>query len=80
MVLKKLLPHLATWGTYSPGDWRCDEAWANIDVPSSDVSAEVDLLHIRIKRRETTIWIWVWMGDCIENIFTNRDQLSHLWD
>ena len=27
MVLKKLLPHLATRGTYSPGDWRCDEAW-----------------------------------------------------
>ena len=26
-VLKKLLPHLATRGTYSPGDWRCDEAW-----------------------------------------------------
>ena len=27
MVLKKLLPHLATRGTYFPGDWRCDEAW-----------------------------------------------------
>ena len=27
MVLKKLLPHLATRGTYSPGDWRCHEAW-----------------------------------------------------
>ena len=27
MVLKKLFPHLATRGTYSPGDWRCDEAW-----------------------------------------------------
>ena len=26
-VLKKLLPHLATRGTYSPEDWRCDEAW-----------------------------------------------------
>ena len=26
-VLKKLLLHLATRGTYSPGDWRCDEAW-----------------------------------------------------
>ena len=26
-VLKKLLPHLVTRGTYSPGDWRCDEAW-----------------------------------------------------
>ena len=27
MVLKKLLPHPATRGTYSPGDWRCNEAW-----------------------------------------------------
>ena len=27
MVLKKLLPHLATRGPYSPGGWRCDEAW-----------------------------------------------------
>ena len=26
-VLKKLLPHLTTRGTYSPGDWRCNEAW-----------------------------------------------------
>ena len=26
MVLQKLLPHLATRGTYSPGDWRYDEA------------------------------------------------------
>ena len=27
MVFKKLLQHPATRGTYSPGDWRCDEAW-----------------------------------------------------
>ena len=27
MVLKMLLPHLATRGTYSSGDSRCDEAW-----------------------------------------------------
>ena len=27
MVFKKLLQHLATRGTYSPGDWGCDEAW-----------------------------------------------------
>ena len=26
MVLKKLLPHLATRGADSPGDWMCDEA------------------------------------------------------
>ena len=27
MVFKKLLQHLATRGTNSPGDWRCNEAW-----------------------------------------------------
>ena len=27
MVFKKLLQHPGTRGTYSPGDWRCDEAW-----------------------------------------------------
>ena len=27
MVFKKLLQHLGTRGTYSPGDWRCDEVW-----------------------------------------------------
>ena len=27
MVFKKLLQHLAIRSTYSPGDWRCDEAW-----------------------------------------------------
>ena len=27
MVLKKMLPHLATTGTYSSRDLRCDEAW-----------------------------------------------------
>ena len=26
IVLKKLLPHLASRGTYSPGEWKCDEA------------------------------------------------------
>ena len=26
-IIKKLLPHPATRGPYSPGDWRCDETW-----------------------------------------------------
>ena len=52
MVFKKLLQHPATRGTYSPGDWRCDEAWRaqTLGVPSSDVPVEVDLLHMRIER------------------------------
>ena len=57
MVFKKLLQHLATKGTYSPGDWKCDEAWReqNIGVPSSDVPAEVDLLHMRIERHGSEV-------------------------
>ena len=52
MVLKKLLPHLATRGTYSPRGLmvRWSVTWANIGVPSSDVPTEVDLLHMRIER------------------------------
>ena len=53
MVLKKLLPHLATRGTYSPArvlKMRWSVTWANIGAPSSDVPAEVDLLHMRIER------------------------------
>ena len=67
MVLKKLLPHLATRDTYSPGDWRCDEAWReqNIGVPSSDVQSDVDLLHMRIERHDDIqlkhAWPMLWM-------------------
>ena len=30
--------------------------WANIGVPSSDVPAEVDLLHMRIERHDWTVY------------------------
>ena len=54
MVLKKLLPQLATRGTYSPGGQkvRWSVTWAKIGVPSSEVPAEVDLLHMRIERHD----------------------------
>ena len=52
MVFKKLLQHLATRGTYSPGDWRRNEAWREQTLVYSDVPAEVDLLHMRIERHE----------------------------
>ena len=59
MVLKKLLPHLATRGTYSPGHWMCDEAWpwTNIGVPSSDVPAEVESLHMRTERHDIGCYV-----------------------
>ena len=52
MVLKKLLPNIATRGTYSQKELkvRWCVTWANIGVPSSDVPAEVELLHMIIER------------------------------
>ena len=46
MVLKKLLPHLATRGLKV----RLRVTWANIGVPSSDVPAEIELFYMRIER------------------------------
>ena len=52
MVLKKLLPHLATRGAYSPGDWRCDEAWREqtLVYPPVMCQQRLILLHMRIER------------------------------
>ena len=45
MVLKKLLPHLATRGTYSPGDWRCDEAWREKTLVHPPVMCQQRLIY-----------------------------------
>ena len=45
MVLKKLLPHLATRGTYSPGDWRCDEAWCEQTLVYPPVMCQQRLIY-----------------------------------
>ena len=52
IVLKKLLPNPATMGHLLPRGLkvRWSVVWVNICVPSSDVPAEVDLLHMRIER------------------------------
>ena len=44
-VLKKLLPHLATRGTYSPGDWRRDEAWREQTLVYPPVMCQQRLIY-----------------------------------
>ena len=45
MVLKKLLPRLATRGIYSPVDWRCDEAWREQTLVYPPVMCQQRLTH-----------------------------------
>ena len=45
MVLKKLLPHLATRGTYSPGDWKYDEAWPEQTLVYPPVMCQQRLIY-----------------------------------
>ena len=45
MVLKKLLPHLATRGTYSPGNYRCDEAWREQTLVYHPVMCQQRLIY-----------------------------------
>ena len=45
MVFKKLLQHLATRGTYSPGDWRCDEAWREQTMVYPPVMCQQRLIY-----------------------------------
>ena len=42
---KKPLPHLATRGTYSPGDWRCDEAWREQTLMYPPVMCQQRLIY-----------------------------------
>ena len=45
MVFKKLLHHLATRGTYSPGDWRCDGAWREQTLVYPPVMCQQRLIY-----------------------------------
>ena len=45
MVFKKLLQHLATRGTYSPGDWRCYEAWREQTLVYPPVMCQQRLIY-----------------------------------
>ena len=45
MVFKKLLQHLAIRGTYSPGDWRCDEAWREQTLVYPPVMCQQRLIY-----------------------------------
>ena len=62
MVLKKLLPHLSTRGTHSPGDWRCDEAWREQTLVCHPVMCQQRLiyctweLNVMSDRKAQLIW------------------------
>ena len=58
MVLKKLLPHLATKGTYSPGDWRCDEAWHEQTLVYPPVMCQQRLIYCKW---ELNVMLYLWM-------------------
>ena len=45
MVLEKLLPHLATRGTFSPRDWRFDEAWREQTLMYPPVMCQQRLIY-----------------------------------
>ena len=45
MVLERLLPHPATRGTCSPGDWRCDEAWREQTLVYPPVTYQQRLIY-----------------------------------
>ena len=45
MVFKKVLQHLATRGTYSPGDWKCDEAWREQTLVYHPVMCQQRLIY-----------------------------------
>ena len=45
VVLKKLLPHLAASGTYSPGEHRGDEAWREQTLVYPPVMCQQRLIH-----------------------------------
>ena len=44
-TLPELLQHLATRGTYSSGDWRCDEAWREQTLVYPPVMCQQRLIY-----------------------------------
>ena len=56
MVLKKLLPHIATSGTYSPGDWRCDKAWREQTLVYPPVMCQQRLIYFPMRIERHDIW------------------------
>ena len=63
MFFKKLLPHLATRGTYSPGDWRCNEAWCEQTLVYPPVMCQQRLIYctweLNIMRTQKKQHIWI---------------------
>ena len=65
MVLKKLLPHLATRGTYSPGDWRCDEAWREQTLVYHPVMCQQRLIYCTWELNVMQTHPWTHKMHCI---------------
>ena len=57
MVFKKLLQHLATRGTYSPGDWRCDEAWREQTLVYPPVMCQQRLIYCTWELNVMSGWL-----------------------
>ena len=93
MVFKKLLQHLATRGTYFPGDWRCDEAWCEQTLVYPPVMCqqrliyctwELNVMHHHVNRLQWAHAVSAWWngGKCLsrcQNLCVNNN-LSHSVD
>ena len=59
MGLQKLLPHLATRGPFSPGDWRFDEAWREQTLLYPPVMCQQRLIYCTWELNVMMNWIKV---------------------
>ena len=74
-VLKKLLPHLATRGTYSPGDWRCDEAWREQTLVYPPVMCQQRLIYCTWELNV----MWVDISPMIGERFIWNSTAAKVW-
>ena len=82
MVFKKLLPHLATRGTYSPGDWRCDEAWREQTLVCHPVMCQQRLIYCtwELNVMDTLVFVRAPsdVGSFVHTAISNENrELSH---
>ena len=66
--------HLLPWGLKV----RWSMMWGSIGVPSSDVPAEVELLHLRIERHEEMLHQCV-INDAVTHRSTYSDNTENKW-
>ena len=73
MILKKLIPHLATRSTYSPGDRRCDEAWREQTLVYPPVMCQQGLIYCTCELN-----VMSWMPLCVRKTPWWRNQMETL--